>query len=192
MYAALSGLNSDDISHIQPKIIEGYNYKFVEVDFNQQSDEIELANATSLLINNIASLKDHLKVWCKKQGITFQGENLINSNRSVALIHDLWNVDKHAELNKSPRSGINPRLQDIHTALTISSGTEAGGSAFFSMDPCTGKITTKVAGGGSIQLSLNAQITDALGQFVADFTQTCNEAIDAWIQEYKAAGVPVP
>jgi hypothetical protein len=110
MYAALADLSSDDLSVIQPKITMSYGYLYTEVDFNQQSDEIELANAASLLIANIASLKDHLKAWCKKQGVQFQGDALINGNRAVALIHDLWNIDKHAELNLPPRSGIKPKL----------------------------------------------------------------------------------
>ena len=50
-----------------------------------------------MLLNNIACLKDHLKSWCKKNNKPFAGDQLINSNRDVAIIHDLWNLDKHAE-----------------------------------------------------------------------------------------------
>jgi hypothetical protein len=190
MYAALAGLSSNDLSVIQPKITEGFGYCYTEVDFNQHSDEIALANSAFLLVTNIASLKDHLKVWCKKQGVAFQGDALINSNRAVALIHDLWNIDKHAELNLPPRSGIKPTLQNIRTALTITSGTSAGSGAFFSMDPRTGKITTGTSGGGSVQLALVAQIADEAGNVIADFTQTCSEAIDAWSATFQAAGIP--
>lgn len=192
MYAALTGLSSDDLSVIQPKITEGFGFCFIEVDFNQNSDEIALANSAFLLVTNIASLKDHLKVWCGKQGVAFQGDTLINSNRAVALIHDLWNVDKHAELNVPPRSGIKPKLQNFQTALTIASGTSAGSGAFFSMDPRTGKITTGTSGGGSVQLTLVAQITDETDNVIADFTQTCSEAIEAWSAIFKAAGIPCP
>jgi hypothetical protein len=191
MYAALAGLSSDDLSVIQPKITEGFGYCYTEVDFTQHSDEIALANSAFLLVDLIASLKDHLKVWCKKQGVTFQGDALISSNRAVALIHDLWNIDKHAELNSPPRSGIKPKLQNIQTALTITSGTSAGG-AFFSMDPSTGKITTGTSGGGSVQLALVAQIADEAGNVIADFTQTCSEAIDTWSAAFQAAGIPSP
>lgn len=192
MYAALAGLSSDDLSVIQPRITEGFGYSYTEVDFNQHTDEIALANSAFLLVANIASLKDHLKAWCKKQGIAYRGDALINSNRAVALIHDLWNVDKHAELNVSPRSGIKPKLQNIETALSITSGTQAGSGAFFSMDPLTGKITTGVTGSGSVQLALVAQIADESGNVIADFTQTCSEAIDAWSATFQAAGIPCP
>ena len=192
MYAALAGLSSDDLSVIQPRITEGFGYCYTEVDFNQHSDEIALANSAFLLVSNIASLKDHLKEWCKKQCVAFQGDALINGNRAVALIHDLWNIDKHAELNVLPRSGIKPKLQNIRTALTITSGTQAGSEAFFSMDPRTGKITTGATGGGSVQLALVAQIVDEAGNDIADFTQTCGEAIDAWSATFQAAGIPCP
>jgi len=192
MYAALAGLSSDDLSVIQPKITEEFGYSYTEVDFNQHSDEIALTNSAFLLVTNIASLKDHLKVWCKKQGVAFHGDALINSNKAVALIHDLWNIDKHAELNLTPRSGIKPKLQDIRTALTTTAGTSAGSAAFFSMDPRTGKITTGTSGEGSVQLRLVAQITDEAGNVIADFTQTCSEAVDAWSAAFQAAGIPCP
>ncbi len=46
-----------------------------------------------------------------------------NSNRDVAIIHDLWNLDKHAELDGASRSGLSPRLlRDAHTALEFRGG----------------------------------------------------------------------
>jgi hypothetical protein len=192
MHAALAGLSNNDLSAIQPQIVQTDGHVYATVDFNQNSDEIALANAASLLIANIASLKDHLKAWCKKQGVPFGGDSLINSNKSVALIHDLWNVDKHAELNSPPRSGFKPKLQNIKTVLAISSGTAAGGGAFFSMDPRTGKVTTGTSGGGAVQLALDAQITDELGNNLGDFAQTCTEAAEAWSSALHLAGVPLP
>ena len=45
-------------------------------------------------------------------------DQLIDSNRDVAIIHDLRNLDKHAELNRPSRSGLSPRLQQpAHTKL---------------------------------------------------------------------------
>jgi hypothetical protein len=60
------------------------------------------------------------------------------------------------------------------------------------MDPRTGKITTGTSGGGAVQLSLVAQITDEAGNTIGDFTQTCMEAIEAWSATFSAAGVPHP
>ena len=192
MHAALAGLATDDLSTIQPQFGEVDGCYYTKVDFNQDSDEIALANAASLLITNIASMKDHLKVWCNKQGVAFHGDALINSNQAVALIHDLWNIDKHAELNTPPRSGHTPKLKDIRKNLSISTGTAAGDGAFFSMDPRTGKITTGTAGGGSVQLALVAQIIDENGSVLGDFTNICTQAVDEWAKALSSAGVKLP
>jgi hypothetical protein len=192
MHAALAGLATDDLSTIKLQFGEAGGSYYTKVDFNQDADEIALANAASLLITNIASMKDHLKVWCTRQGVAFHGDALINSNRAVALIHDLWNIDKHAELNKPPRSGHTPKLHDLRKNLTLSAGTAAGARAFFSMDPRTGKITTGTSGGGAVQLALVAQIIDENGNVLGDFTSICTQAIDEWAKALVAAGVQLP
>jgi hypothetical protein len=192
MHAALDGLGTDDLSAIQPQI-EAVGTRYVtRLDFNQNSDEIALANATSLLIANIACIKDHLKVWCAIQGVQFLGEDLINKNMAVGLIHDLWNIDKHAELNRPPRSGCKPKLQNIRTVLSMSSGTAAGSGVMISVDPLTGKMKTSTFGGGTALLTLAGDITDETGQTRADFTQTCTDAIEAWSNTLRMAGVPLP
>jgi hypothetical protein len=192
MHAALAGLATDDLSTIKAQFGETDGSYYTKVDFNQDADEIALANAASLLITNIASMKDHLKVWCTRQGVPFHGDALINSNQAVALIHDLWNIDKHAELNKPPRSGHTPKLQDLRKSLTLSAGTAAGAGAFFSMDPRTGKITTGTSGGGAVQIALVAQIIDENGNVLGDFTNICTQAIDEWAKALSAAGVQLP
>lgn len=192
MHAAVAGLGNSDLSGVQSEITHGDGYVYTKVDFNQNSDSIALANAVSLLVANIASLKDHLKAWCKKQSIPFHGDTLINTNRSVALIHDLWNIDKHAELTSPPRSGTTPKLHGICTALNISAGTEAGGMAYYSMDPLTGKMTTDTSGGGTVELVLVAEITDQFGRNLGDFSQVCAEAAEAWSRAFRSAGVLIP
>jgi hypothetical protein len=192
MHAALAGLATDDLSTIKPQFGEADGSYYTKVDFNQDSDEIALANAATLLITNIASMKDHLKAWCTRQGVAFHGDALINNNQAVALIHDLWNIDKHAELDKPPRSGHTPKLQGLQKSLSISAGTEAGAAAFVSMDPRTGKITTDTSGGGTVQLALVAQIIDENGNVLGDFTNICTLAISEWGKALSAAGVPLP
>lgn len=192
MHAALEDLATDDLSSIQPRITSSDAHVCASVDFNENSDPIALYNAASLLVANIASLKDYLKVWCKRQGVPFHGDALINGNRAVALIHDLWNTDKHAELNSPPRSGHKPILKDVRTALRISTGTTPGSGAFFSMDPRTGKMTTGASGGGKVQLALVAQIVDETGSVLGDFAETCEEAVNAWSIALTAVGVQLP
>ena len=133
MHAAFSDVSQSDLSSVQVEVGRGYCH----VDFSGGSDETDLQNAASLLVHNIASLKDHLKVWCQKNGAKFGGDVLIDSNRSVAIVHDLWNVDKHGELDKKPRSGIIPELRNHMTLLHF--GTSDGPMSF-QLDPSTGQM----------------------------------------------------
>jgi flagellar hook protein FlgE len=192
MHAALTELATDDLSMIKPQFGEEDGSYYTKVDFNQDADEIALANAASLLITNIASMKDHLKVWCTRQGVAFHGDTLINSNQAVALIHDLWNIDKHAELNKPSRSGHTPKLQGLRKCLTLSTGTASGAVAFCSLNPRTGKITTGTSGDASVQLALVAQIIDENGNILGDFTNICTQAVDEWAKAMSSAGVKLP
>ena len=191
MHASLDAIATEDLSGVEPQLETGPTYVSMSVDFNADSDQIQLANAATLLVANIASLKEHLKAWCKLKGVHFNGDALINSNNAVALIHDLWNVDKHAELTSKPRSGSIPELRDIRQALVLSTGTEAGSGAFYSMDPRTGKVTTGSSGGGSMKLSLTAQVVDKDGHSLGELSYLCTEAVAAWEKEFAAVGVIV-
>jgi hypothetical protein len=192
MHAALSSVASSDLSGNRPSVVAYETHVYVSVDFNAGSDPIALHNAATLLIANIASLKDYLKVWCKRTGATFNGDNLINTNRDVALIHDLWNTDKHAELTSAPRSGNRPKLGDVRTAIRLSSGTTADSGAAVTMHPQTGKLVTTSIGGGAIQIVLSAQILDESDQPMGDLIQTCENAANAWLSTMIDAGVAVP
>src|SRR5260221_1547863 len=125
MYAALRELQvTEKLSSIKLKTKRFGNQFVTAVDFTEGTDRATAANRISMLVNNIACLKDHLKAWCKKNGKPFTGDQLIDSNRDVAIIHDLWNLDKHAELNRPSRSVISPRLlQPAHTGLMFKGGS---------------------------------------------------------------------
>ncbi|MEN6376325.1 MAG: hypothetical protein ABFD75_16280 [Smithella sp.] len=192
MHAALEALSSDDVLSVKPRVEITDRCMYVSIDFNACSDPIQLANMASLLIANIASLKDHLKVWCKSKNIPFNGESLINSNRSVALIHDLWNVDKHAELRSQSRSGQVPKLINLSKALSLSTGTEPNSAVIYFMDPRTGQMNVKSSGGGSAKIQLSGTIVDQAGNVLAEFNTACSEAVSAWEKELVVAGVPLP
>lgn len=192
MHMALSSVVSQNITSIQPKVSISNSHVFVSLDLNENSDPIRLYNSASLLIANIASLKDHLKVWCKRNDVVFEGDHLIKNNNAVALIHDLWNTDKHAELNNPSRSGHKPKLGNVQTALRISTGDTIGSGVRLSLDPKTGRFVSTSTDGGKMNIVLDSQILDESDNPIADFAQTCEEAVDAWLRTLEAAGVIIP
>ena len=94
MHEALGNLRESDLSTL--KLERGITDQgfYLMIDFSQGNTEAGLANITSLLVANIACMKDQLKVWCSKNNKVFAGESLIDSDKNVALVHDLWNIDK--------------------------------------------------------------------------------------------------
>lgn len=192
MHEALGQLEKEDLSGLETKDIDVPGSGFYrEMDFSEGKSRAELANTASLLVANIARLKDHLKVWCEKNDKRFTGDNLINSNRDVAIVHDLWNTDKHAELDRPPRSGIHPRLEDLRQEMQLSTGSEEGSSVALEWNPRTGEMEKKVTGGGKAALVITADVVDDDGQKVGTLKEICERAAREWEAALTEAGVPI-
>ena len=124
LHEALGQMRNDDLSDVNPDVRANAKGFYIGCDFSGGATDAELANIVSLCIANIACLKDHLKAWCKANGTIFHGDTLIDSNRDVAIIHDLWNRDKHFVLRQS-RSGLFPELRDVIRAARLSTQYQA-------------------------------------------------------------------
>lgn len=188
MYSALSRVISDDVSKIGTTTDVTNEFTTIRLHIDKDSNETQLRNEAETLTAHIASLKDHLKAWCKKNNRVFNGEKLINNNRSVAIIHDLWNVDKHAELNKDPRSGHTPELIDLCVAVRTTTVGHEGNDAAISMSP--NQIWFEQTNENSqLQIVLYAKVVDEHGIKIGEYSDLCVKAIDAWEDGLIAAGV---
>jgi hypothetical protein len=191
LHEALGAMRSPSIESVQiERGLAADNYYF-KIDFNQSRTEAELSNLATLLVANIACLKDHLKVWCEANKAPFEGDTLINTNRDAALIHDLWNTDKHAVLNK-PRSGHKPKLVDIRQRLALSTGTSESGGAVLQIEMATGKLLTHSLGDGSAGLRVTARIVDENGVMLGELSDVCQRATEAWERTLVQAGISIP
>jgi len=191
IHHALGQLQDSDLSLIAcERGVTADGYRYFEVDFSKGTTEEGLANLVQSVIANIASIRDHLKAWCRKNGKDFEGDNLINTNRDVAIIHDLWNLDKHAQPNRS-RSGHYPIIRNLTRSLNLSTGTAPGSYALFTIDPRTGEPRTE-APGGAAKLVINGDIVDEQGTQLGDLETICKSATVAWEQTLIRAGVSLP
>jgi hypothetical protein len=182
--AAFAKSSSDDFTKLRIVQITTPNLNSIRIDPNEGIPREDLYNEISLLLTAIGSMKDHFNALCKTKGIPSYGDDIINNNRDVALIHDLWNVDKHFELSRKPRSGIVPELRNVSRVVMISASGE-NAVAGMSFNPETGRMEIY----GDTQLVLSAMIFDESGKFVADFRATCEKAIDIWVGEFAKLGV---
>lgn len=162
------------------------------VDFNQGRTQEDLETVAYSLVANIASLRDHLKSWCRTNGVPYKGDALINRNNNVAILHDLWNVDKHAELNRTPRSGHKPLLTRLRQSMMLSTGSAARSSVIFTFAPRIVQPVVYASDGGGAELVFDGQIIDEHGTDLGTLQGLCKDVLDAWEAEMAASGLVLP
>ena len=189
MRHALGATRSESLDGLKVDCYVGPTSVYFFMDFNQGRTPTELEYSAYALIAIIASLKDHLKHWCTQHGQRFLGDQLINTNMNVALVHDLWNTDKHAAMNGPSRSGMRPTLCELRQVMTLATGTTVGSWAIFTFDPRTGLPSANTGEGGSATLMIDAQIVDEQGIVVACLQDVCARSIDSWEGALRNAGV---
>ncbi len=189
MHEALGRLEEADIGKVEPKLRETKDWLYFKLDFGKDQTEAELTNTAHLLIANIASVKDHLKLWCSEFEHEFKGDILINENRSVAIVHDLWNIDKHGSLSMPPRSGYTPKIQDLRQSMTLATGGSSGSSARVQIDPRTGEMKVETTGGAKVNLTITGDVISEAGDALGDFATICTNAAGAWEKTLVEVGV---
>ncbi len=182
-------MRTEDLSDVTADIRADATCFYVGYDFSGGASDAELANDASLCIANIACLKDHLKAWCKANGKPFDGDVLIDSNLDVAIIHDLWNRDKHYELKWS-RSKLYPEVRNIIRAAQLSTLAQAGSWVTITVDHQTGRLKTQ--GDGKVELVIDADVVDFSSTRVGSLLETAERTVAAWEQALTAAGVNIP
>ena len=188
LHEAMGRVRTADLAAVQPRAgLVGHVY-YVGVDFSDGVTDAELANIVSLFVANIACLKDHLKAWCKAHNKPFHGDTLIDSNRDVGIIHDLWNRDKHFHLKQS-RTGSFPEIHNISRAARLSTQAQAGSWVAMTLAP-TGQLRTH--GDGKVELVVDADVVDSTGARLGDLIEIAERAITEWEKALVAAGVVVP
>lgn len=186
MYRALGEMRlPEDPAAIKPQMLRDGDKFGIELDFTKGTDPATAANRVSTLLASIACLKDHLKEWCTKNKVPFTGEQLINSNRDVAIVHDLWNRDKHGELRPS-RSGLFPKIDgEPHTTL-VATTVKGQVRIAFPLHPGGRLVST-----GDVGLQVSASVIDKDGNSVGNLQTICESAVSAWQAELRKAGVPL-
>ncbi len=187
MQRALGALTNEDLSSItvdQVNLPEGSEYS---INLQNGIDTVDLDNAATTLINNIASLKDHIKLWCKSNGKKYDVEALIDSNRDIAIIHDLWNIDKHGKLDRSPRSGHLPKIVNLTRGIQFS--TSLGSGAGFEMGPEGVKLD--IQEDSSAGLVIDGEVIDEHGNKLGNFAEICNKASEAWENAIINTGITI-
>jgi hypothetical protein len=192
MREALNGLAASNLAEVRGRVTRSDASVEILVDFNAGTRRSQLEIHAFALIENIASIKDHLKSWCVRNCAAFRGEVLIDSNKSVAVVHDLWNIDKHATLTRGTRSGHTPKLEQLRRVLEMRTASRQGATVTVAVDPRTGQLSGGGSIGSSSGLVVDAEIVDESGARLGSLRTIAREAIAAWEAELRSAGVSLP
>jgi hypothetical protein len=193
LYAALSEMRINDLSSIGLKYEAIGKTTKISLDFSGGTNQATVANRVSLLLHNIACLKDHLSSWCKNNGKQFNGEKFLKTNREAAILHDLWNLDKHGGPSRDSKSGLSPRLlQDAQIVLQLTSGGGRLSPRFEIAIPTdrpaeSGRVQTE----GEVSLCISALVVDKNGNPLGELGEICQKALAAWEAEFVRAGVTI-
>ncbi|HEV8607785.1 MAG TPA: hypothetical protein VGQ99_20785 [Tepidisphaeraceae bacterium] len=189
-YQALGEVRTTGTSSIQPRVEVVGNRVNYTLDFSGGASDAKLANVAGQLIENIACLRDYLNAWCKKNGKPIIGDAIINSNLDVAIIHDLWNLDKHFELDRPPRCRLNLELRDIHRGAHLTTQAKAGSFMAIGIDPHTGQPVA--IGDGKVELIVDADVMEKAGKRIGGLLEIAERAITVWEKAFTDVGVVLP
>lgn len=81
MHTALGRHKDEDLTQLTPEVEETLTGRTIKLNFAGARGEIEAELLCTQLLDAIGSLKDALKVHCKKNGIPFDAETVIDLSK---------------------------------------------------------------------------------------------------------------
>lgn len=179
MYAAVGAVQETDPKKLRARVVETPKFRMLEADFRGGLNDEELANSAYSLVNNIASLRDHVRRWARKNGRDKAEVNaFIDTSMDILIMRDLANNDKHGyEPNGRSYSGKNPRLIEVERVLQLSTRAEKGSriGMTFAADG-----TPRFLGDGSAKAVITGRVIDNEGNTIGDLSKIADQAVADW------------
>jgi len=187
IYAALGAVEETNLEKLKATVID--TPTVVGIDFDPQGEftEADLSNFAYSLIHNIATLRDHVRIWAAHNGQDKEKVNeTMNSSLALLIVGDLSNYDKHGTLRPGDKglSGKFPRLVEIRRVLELTAQAGSGVAMTFATDG-----TPRIAGSGSARAVITGDIVDKNNYILGDFLEIANEAMEAWEQLLTEFGI---
>jgi len=190
IYASLEMAEETDMAKLKAEVVRDGKRIAVYQDFSGGLSNEELENYAQSLIHNIASLRDHLKSWARKNGKEkSEVDSVFRSSLALQIIQDLFDNDKHGYPPRNGGwSGKSPKIDKITRSLELSTQPQKG--SFVAMTFGPGGIP-HISGSGEARAVISAEIRDRDGNIIGDFRQTALEAIGVWEELLAEFGVSI-
>jgi hypothetical protein len=138
IYAAIDQTIETDMSGFAPKVEQIGNRISVTQDFMGGRTTAEIENLAHSSIQNIASFPDHLRRWCRQNGVAPSAiDEIYEGSFDLKVIVDLNNNDKHGwPPRDGGKTGIAPQLAEgIETVMQMSTPPGGGFVGFVGFQP---------------------------------------------------------
>lgn len=177
-YAALEAVIDEDPDSVSRSIDQAVSKVGMEFDASQGWDQAKLENHTFTLIQNIAHLIDHARRWIKDRGGDMKlVDDLVQSTKSIQILLDLSNADKHGGSKPLSQlySGMRPTIKGLMRTLVLKSepGPNQSAGVWFDAD---GKMHCM----GTPSFHIWAVVMDEHNQVVGNLNMIMEDAIKSW------------
>lgn len=184
---ALGDRSRRPMSEAHPLVINTARFRGVFQDFSGGKSTEQLEIDASTIIGEFMGLRDRVKDWLKVRRRSAETVgNFMKSHKSVSLLHDLGNADKHGQLTRRTFSGVTPSLRNVHRAGKFTTLPKKG--------PMVGMTmgfdgSHQMLGDRSAAVVLMAEVVDEKGNKVGELDELFDDALPRWEQFLQGAGL---
>ena len=191
IYKAVDAVIETDMGKLKPKVINNGKRIAVCQDFSGGRSSAEIENIASILIYNVANLKDHLRNWADNNGKDRAKVNAaFRGSHALKIVKDLSNNDRHGyDPAHKGNSGISPRIDNINTVMKMTTKPVKGSFVGLTFNR---QGAPKVVGDGNTQVIITGDILDRDGNKIGDLHETLLKAIKNWENVLIEFGVNIP
>jgi hypothetical protein len=178
LYAAIGENVETDMNQLPARIVQTEKIIGVIQDFRGHDSTEQLANTLHNLIALVASLEYHLRRWAHHNGHDPDVvSKAFQNSQPLQVVHDLWNVEKHGALQSGrDRSGLAPKLGEVHRVLQLRTQPKAGSSVIMTMGRSGAPV---IRGDGSASAVVTADVYDSNGNCIGEAHEFLFQAVDS-------------
>lgn len=186
---ALGDRTKRPMSEAPPLVINSQQWRGVYQDFSGGKTSEQLEIDANTIIAEFMGLRDRVKDWLKTKNRSAETvDNFMKAHKSVSLLHDLGNADKHGLLTRKTFSGINPSLRSVHRVGRFTTQAKEG-----SMVGMTIGLdgATRMLGDGSSAVVLMGEVVDEYGNKVGELDELFDDALPLWVSFLQSEGLSI-
>lgn len=189
IYAAIGETVEEDLSKFEPSVSETPTGRVILMDFSGGMSPDQMANVAHSSIANVASLRDHLKGWARRNSKDpAVVDRAVVGSFELKVLIDLWNADKHGPPRDGGLSGKTPKLTEIHRVMRLRAGPAPNSGATVTFNP---NASLRVVGEASGAVVVDGLIVDGLGAAIGFLSEFTEAALKAWINVLGDLGVTI-